>query len=356
MKRALCIFIILFSAASYGNQAKWEIPRGDIIFSHNKHVGTRSIGCTFCHETVEKSISSADKNLPTMERCFVCHNGQTAPVDCDLCHRSPEEPLALENPAREIIFSHLNHLKRDLGCEKCHKAVSLAEEMTQNQFPDMWTCMECHDGIKAPSECALCHTESERVKRQFHAGGWEHRHKFQGTQEPERCRLCHVTDQTCEECHLGDNLQQRSHALNYTYEHSLDARGKERDCMACHDEVSFCTPCHQDFEVMPEDHSAAAWTQREHADAVRRDVEACLACHETDEPTCIRCHTDRDGLKGTDPAIHGRDLGRDDEGPWHHDTGYSCYDCHDPGTMTAGEFFCGYCHGSREDDGDDDRF
>lgn len=346
MKRFTPILIAFCGLFIVSMPAAFEIPPGDIIFSHRSHVGVRSLGCFFCHDMVEKSTASTDKNLPAMERCFVCHNGQTAPAECAVCHKSADNPQALANPQREIIFAHADHLARGLVCEKCHAGVEAAEVMTTKHFPDMFTCMECHDGKKATSECSTCHTEAQRVMRIYHGEGWAHRHKFQGTLEPDRCRLCHVTDTTCEDCHLGDNLRRQSHPLNYAYEHPLDARGKERDCASCHDEESFCSPCHQTNQVMPTDHSRASWPREGHAQAVRRDLEVCLACHETNEPTCLRCHMDRDGIRGTDPPIHERDLERNEHGPWHTDPGDGCYDCHDPGTMTAGELFCGYCHGA----------
>jgi hypothetical protein len=304
--RRLLLPIFLCAAFTYGIMSAWEIPRGDIIFNHKSHVGERSIGCTFCHESVEKSVESSDKNLPVMDRCFVCHNGQTAPVECDLCHRSIDEPKALENPAREVIFSHKAHLGRGLACEKCHRKVARAEEMAQDQFPHMGVCMNCHFASKKMRECTLCHTDTEMVRKNIHTEGWTHRHKLEGTQEPEKCRLCHLSDETCEECHLGDNLQQRTHKLNYEYEHSLDSRGKERDCLGCHDEAAFCSPCHIDREVMPEDHSGSFWISSGHADAAIKDIEACVACHESGELTCLECHEDRDGELGTvDPAPGG---------------------------------------------------
>jgi hypothetical protein len=346
MKNPVLIVLCLCGALVFSMLTAFEIPVGDIIFSHKTHVGDRSFGCFFCHDTIEQSMASSDKNLPLMEKCMVCHNGQTAPADCALCHRDAADPKALANPRREIIFSHQNHLARDLVCEKCHPGVASAQVMTQANFPGMFLCMECHDAKKAPSECSVCHSEAERVKRVYHGEGWSHRHKFQGTLEPDRCRLCHVTDTTCEECHLGDNLQRTSHPLNYVYEHPLDVRGKERECAACHDEESFCSPCHVANQVMPANHSSASWPREGHAQAVRSDLEVCLACHETNQMPCLRCHMDRDGVRGTDPPIHERDLGRDDHGPWHNDPGIECYDCHDPASMSAGEFFCGYCHGA----------
>ena len=203
-------------------------------------------------------------------------------------------PLALANPQREIIFSHKKHLESGLSCEKCHEGVEKAEKMTEKHFPDMWACMDCHDGKKQTTECSACHTESESVMKDYHGKSWTHGHKFEATRQPERCSLCHKSDESCEECHLGDNLGQLTHSLNYEFDHSLDARGKEKDCSACHDEDSFCAPCHIQNEVMPEDHSRLSWPRSGHSEAAKRDIEACISCHETDGITCLKCHTELD--------------------------------------------------------------
>lgn len=310
--RRFFLFVVFVSgvAALSGISEAWEIPGGDIIFSHRNHVGERAIGCTLCHEGIEKSTVSSDKNLPTMDRCFACHNGQTAPVECDLCHRSTEEPKGLENPKREVKFSHANHLKRNLECTNCHRNINEAAIMGQAQFPDMGVCMECHFGKKKMVDCTLCHTDTEMVNKNRHGEGWSHRHKFEGTQDPRKCRLCHVNDETCEECHLGDNLQQRTHGLNFEFEHSLDARGKERECTGCHDQADFCAPCHKDREVMPEDHSSSFWISDGHATAAVSDMEACVACHEEEELICLKCHENRNGeLETITPAPGRRENG-----------------------------------------------
>jgi len=273
----------------------WEIPEGDIIFSHAQHVGKRSMECASCHASVFGSSSSSDRNLPEMGSCFGCHDDDQASSDCKLCHHSVENPLALGNPEREIIFSHKDHLESDRTCAKCHEGVEKAVKMSQTQFPDMWVCMECHNGKKQTSECGACHKEPGRMKKVFHAEGWDHRHKFEAARQPERCGLCHESDESCEECHLGDNLQQLTHGLNYEFDHSLDARGKEKDCSACHDEAAFCAPCHLQNEVMPEDHSLLSWNGSRHAEAAQRDIEACISCHETDDVTCLECHAEHGG-------------------------------------------------------------
>ena len=44
----------------------------------------------------------------------------------------------------------------------------------------------------------------------------------------------------------------------------------------------------------------------EHATLARRDIERCISCHDVQgaDPTCITCHLDSDGIKGTNPKTH----------------------------------------------------
>jgi len=67
------------------------------------------------------------------------------------------------------------------------------------------------------------------------------------------------------------------------------------------------------------------------------------------DPTCITCHMDADGIRGTDPKTHPAGFMKNVEGPWHANPGAVCYDCHTdynahPGGV-KGRNFCGYCHG-----------
>ena len=86
-----------------------------------------------------------------------------------------------------------------------------------------------------------------------------------------------------------------------------------------------------------------------HADIARRDLESCAACHDTQgaDPNCIMCHTDNDGIKGTNPKTHAIGFMNNEQGDWHGDFGAVCYNCHTDGgalSQTFGQGFCGYCH------------
>ncbi len=97
---------------------------------------------------------------------------------------------------------------------------------------------------------------------------------------------------------------------------------------------------------MPLNHSSASWLI-DHGGAARSNIEDCASCHDNSDPTCARggCHSDADGIKGTDARLHIIGGPVASHGPWHSDEGFYCYQCH-VNTHQAGQGFCGYCHGN----------
>ena len=87
----------------------------------------------------------------------------------------------------------------------------------------------------------------------------------------------------------------------------------------------------------------------DHAILARRDIEQCVSCHDVQgtDATCIVCHLDSDGIKGTNPKTHAADFNKDEHGDWHDNQGSICYNCHTSQSPSspAGIGFCGYCHG-----------
>ena len=111
--------------------------------------------------------------------------------------------------------------------------------------------------------------------------------------------------------------------------------------------------------MVPSSHFAVSFTTMGvgsgggvHADEARRDIESCAVCHDTQgaDPSCIMCHVDPDGVRGTNPRTHNPDI-MDLDGDWHSDRGAVCYNCHTDASANpdgqSGVGFCGYCHGSK---------
>jgi hypothetical protein len=207
--------------------------------------------------------------------------------------------------------------------------------------------------------------------------------------------MCHdnVTN-SCDECHVASNViteinlpndfyqpyvskqfsdgpqkQQitKVHELNYRFTHGIDAKGQTSECQSCHEVETFCSSCHQseggDFAmggIVPTSHLKTNFFTLgvgsgggEHAILAKRDIERCVSCHDVQgaDPTCITCHLDNDGNKGSDPKTHALGYMSELKGDWHDSQGSICYNCHTSQTPSspAGIGFCGYCHGANVD-------
>jgi hypothetical protein len=330
--------------------AAYPSSQSGLIFSHASHITEQNIDCATCHNIVT-SASSADKNIPGHDVCSQCHSIEKAPEDCILCHINPENPAGVTLPAQELLFSHRAHLKTSptsQECLACHSQTEKATlKLTSDNYPAMEECFRCHNSVTTSSECKVCHTRPQEMKQLVHPPDWKHSHKFQANSRAKNCGPCHQAEAFCSDCHAGDNLVETVHGLNYRYNHALDARSKEFECQSCHNYQDFCVSCHMAEGSEPLDHNLD-WVRNPllHADAARKDIESCAGCHDTGSPTCARagCHSDTDGLKGTNPSIHDASIDDLGHGPWHSESSFECFQCHTD-THQAGVGFCGYCHG-----------
>jgi c(7)-type cytochrome triheme protein len=322
---------------------KLTIPETDIIFSHKFHVGEQELECEVCHISIFESNNSASKNLPTMDECANCHEVEDD-ENCTLCHKNVDEYSELVNPNREIIFNHSLHINMDLSCDVCHGEISESEQPNIKYMPSKANCYSCHDNTKASQNCNICHSSGISVV-DIHPIGWENTHGEQAVLNESFCSNCHIQESFCIDCHRGDNKTGNIHDLNYFFTHGLDAKSSQKDCQRCHNNNQFCVTCHEQGMRLPLNHSKLNWLL-DHGQAAKTDIENCAACHETSDPTCARagCHSDFDGILGTDSQIHLGNNGQfQSEGPWHGDDGYYCYQCHVPSrNLPSG--FCGYCH------------
>jgi Cytochrome c7 and related cytochrome c len=402
MKRTWVVTGILFLAAAIVITAaarKTSAPGGweqskfadQLKFSHKFHVGEAGIACEDCHKA-SASKKASDNLRANHDNCQTCHEEQLN-NKCDFCHKNPENIEALPLPQRTIVFAHETHLKvKGVECATCHKGLDSTDYAGPKNMPSMETCTSCHNDARATRTCVTCHTSFTNLIPPDHLVPnfqREHRKLTRLGSLDVGCATCH--DQTfCADCHAGAGLigvgvndlmsdpaprlsttetpkqmqLQMVHDLNYRYTHAIDARSKAKECYTCHSAQSFCTECHMaggnitqpDFK--PASHAVPGFALfgrgsggGDHAVLARRDIESCVSCHDVRgaDPTCITCHIDADGIKGTDPRTHpnGYQEGSGD-GSWHTNQGATCYSCHTdynahPGGK-RGVGFCGYCH------------
>lgn len=287
-------FLFIFTV---GLMAFIQQKKDELIFSHKKHVGME-FECLTCHDSVEGSESGEDNNLPNMDVCMVCHDGETASEECDACHTNPDDPQTYPRVDNyHKMFAHRTHLERDTECAVCHVGVSEVEIATVANLPRMQVCMQCHQASLALQDCETCHEDYRLLRPESHSNLWVSIHRDQAKIDQTGCADCHGQDY-CQSCHQTENLDGLVHDLNYMYNHSQDARVKAVECMSCHETRDFCSDCHRQEMVMPVSHSKIDWSNSLPGDGGRHkseagfDLESCAACHEIQEgdPICADCH------------------------------------------------------------------
>jgi hypothetical protein len=365
-----------------------------IKFDHKVHVTDNGVACQDCHTAAVKSISTKDNPLPGHNECSACHDVQDQ-KNCTLCHY--ENKYKKVKPSSfELSFSHKFHIETEKRvCTDCHTGldkVKYAKE-SAGAFPQMDLCITCHNQQKATNNCEACHTNLADLKPASHLQSNflnEHKVVMGVSATDTKCMMCH-TDNFCQVCHSplnysGNNekdnfyapyytkeggtridrasLQKLTtvHEINYKYNHGLDANQKSFECKTCHDPVTFCASCHQNggdnlTGALPQSHLQPNFTTLGvntggglHSELARKDIEACQSCHDVEgrDPTCVKCHFDNDGIKGTNPKTHEPGFMKDEHGIWHDTQGAVCYTCHTDANAKPngikGVGFCGYCH------------
>ncbi len=373
-----------------GNYWKGEDRSSKIKFSHKFHL-EQSIACIDCHTDATGSTSSNDKLLGDHNSCSSCHQEQID-SDCEFCHIKKDEYEGFINPIREIIFSHKQHLELDdVNCETCHRNLQEVEYAEERNMPKMADCNQCHNDTKASSICENCHTNFATLIPSDHLSSAfmkDHKRMVRVGAMETNCSTCH-DESFCQQCHDGSSLIRFGksglmsdfspkatrrdsprelrlnfvHDLNYRFTHSIDAKSKQSDCYSCHNRETFCSECHKAGGNITQTNFRPTWHNEPnfktfgvgsgggtHAILAKRDIESCASCHDADgaDPTCIQCHIDNDGIKGTNPKTHKSGYMRGEKGIWHETNSAVCYLCHTNANANKDGSksgpFCNYCH------------
>lgn len=225
----------------------------DLIFSHPLHLD-QEVGCVTCHKP---PLGHFGNPGPLMMRCLEsCHQGETAPNDCDNCHRRIEEIA----PGLDEAVVHLNpDAATRESCQKCHDV-------------EVW-CERCH-GLEMP-----------------HPSDWRSAHGPEVDEEgSEACVKCHQSrdDEFCIRCH-GVPMP---HSAYWFSGHGTAAQRDETVCGRCHQRApQYCNECHH-AGYSPTDE----WSERQHGEVVSSGEEAdeCLICH--GELFCLACHGEAENV------------------------------------------------------------
>jgi len=253
-----------------------------LSFSHSLHVVDMEIPCSQCHEQAEVSTKGSDDLFNFgHDACYDCHY-EAIDESCDMCHNDTDEfPLFERVTDLMPDFSHAMHIEKGLPCVSCHEGIEEKESDSE------WT-------VSAFSTCIACHEETGAEPRS-HTLHWEtlHGRETQGLAENE-CSACH-TENSCLNCHEGDNLAFQMHPQNFLMLHKNEFLSGKTSCETCHENED-CSSCHRANALRPLNHSSANWLSfnggGNHALRAVSRIEYCLTCHEVpdEDPLCTYCH------------------------------------------------------------------
>lgn len=382
------VFAVLFLAFTY--QPKSDDDKKVIKFDHAVH--TEAAECKDCHENAATAEKLSRELLPEKKHCASCHDVEDQ-NKCTDCHYG-EDYQALEFETPEIMFNHKNHLgMENVNCDNCHKTTKPDGTIEINN-PPMMKCSSCHNQqTSAAIDCEICHVNTDNLLPQNHlTGNFKKMHgQYAGKKEAD-CAMCHTQD-FCGSCHEASNMNMgnnpsealsvysphsylnntkqqklsRVHTIGFKFTHGIEAKGKVSECSSCHTVETFCEECHSSnggnpthAGLVPSTHLGINFITfgvgsggGRHAQLAKRDLESCASCHDTQgsDPSCILCHSDADGIKGTNPKTHIRNYMRDEDGDWHTSQNSLCFNCHTDANANpkgvSGVGFCGYCHAKK---------
>ncbi|MBI4601481.1 MAG: hypothetical protein HY721_05895 [Planctomycetes bacterium] len=194
---------------------------GDVVFSHATEAHA-SLSCEDCHSGTTGEAESpgavpeADRArvaLPSMARCFTCHDGEAVTDDCIACHLTSRRD---RKPAfHDGLFPR--HHRR------------MAED-------EAYKCSLCH----VQGDCKSCHAERKPFS---HTPRFERStHGRLATHDRRACATCHETS-FCESCH-SQPPPDHTQAFRRDGGHRQAALIRGRSCTVCHRFEEVCAECH----------------------------------------------------------------------------------------------------------------
>ncbi|HEX9779086.1 MAG TPA: cytochrome C [Geopsychrobacteraceae bacterium] len=227
-------------------------PALAVTFNHTEHnTYIEGVGCDICH------VEDAFSIVPEKEICLACHE-QEFVDEVDYPMLSTHGPV--------WAFSHRPAAKgNSIDCAACH----------EQSF-----CLECHKAGFADEQGAFGNNMMN-----VHRGDFQVSHPIAARTDPQLCSSCHEA-KFCSECHATFNrndLGFDSHRRGWS---DISVSGT-RHGLFTEDQ---CQSCHAGSVFTSHD-----W-QRNHAREARKNLATCEACH-PDGDVCLRCHSDKSGLR-----------------------------------------------------------
>ena len=254
------------------------------------------VACSACHVTPGArgaflSAVAGARNLRSQLAGPPKRASSSAQVQSDVClvcHKSITTGVVV---AGSIRMRHSDVLGVGDECTECH-TVGHGASVVRVRKSNMVQCIQCHDGTKASSACATCHSKDVGVAA-GQSGALLDMPK--ATIVVDGCRGCHSMA-PCIRCH-GLELPHSSGFIAGA--HARKALLEPQTCVKCHRVTSFCNGCHQ-FTVstggLPTSaHGTTSQFVADHSKLGRTfdQVSASCSCHTKGGPRapfCADCH------------------------------------------------------------------
>jgi hypothetical protein len=260
--------------------------------------------CRQCHQ--DTKVMGASEHAQCTD-CHRPHEGRSAPVACQSCHRDEVVKHPKSAEGKTCIGCHPVHDAKHVGelavsCVSCHDKAPFTAAIVHGEKVQCLDCHEAHDGKpQTQRECKSCHNERfvevariKDVKGHKDCTGCHLNQPHGAPAEPKPCLSCHEKQKPLQAGHT--------------------------ECKSCHEHHSgavekTCTECHA-VPKLPalhavKEHQECAKCHAPHAPDPGRGPATCKSCHkalkkethETPPTQCAGCHL----FTNVSP---GRDAGR----------------------------------------------
>ena len=236
------------------------------------------VPCIRCHEgipvlsAVPALFSRAYSAYAEVTRREGGHASAVPSSRCLDCHSAVAGNLTVNSAG--LAMRHSDVIAAGAACEDCHGM----QGHGPSQAPLMASCLRCHDGRVAATECDTCHRRGADALIRARDT------RFGKVKLPDKptCDGCH-SEAPCDKCH-GLRMPHpvgyqdpRMHAAPAAFDR------KQKLCYRCHT-FGDCSACHLPFNA-----HVPNW--KEVHKKYPRDTAWCVSCHETPD-MCGTCHPD----------------------------------------------------------------
>ncbi|MHB9093652.1 MAG: hypothetical protein ACYC21_03180 [Eubacteriales bacterium] len=273
--------------------------------------------CSECHE-MWPEVTTWQTSVHAKVPCTTCHTGVTAadfkaahdggfqkpiatrnkPVSDEVCRGCHAMQNRLATLLPDLIAPHERHEAGKVQCLACHRFTThgnIAERKVTNRpeyanydqwnpvmaekaapqvmrRPNMFVCINCHEGRKVTTKCAACHYYDDRKSLPSHEDAqWKVVHGKAGRADVNNCAKCHYDKESQKFAtpSTGDVIADFARANSY--------------CYGCH----LKRPATHDGQ----------WMSKHATFAKQRGTPNCFACHDKNQPGanvtgtyCNTCH------------------------------------------------------------------